>query len=78
MSENNKFDSSKLSTELLRSFRAQGLTYGEVGCVLSAAQLLLQRIGEMELYHLPIADGIEDCFNPDSVKLTATFANRSV
>ena len=47
---------------ILQSFRSQGMSYGEAISVLDCARRALERVGDLELSYLPIADGITEYF----------------
>ena len=51
--------------DILNRLREQRFSYGEAGIALNFAQTLLQKAAEIELSHLPIANGIQAKFNSD-------------
>jgi len=50
---------------ILHSFRSQGMSYGEGIRVLDCARTALECIGDLELSHLPIADGISEYYTSE-------------
>jgi len=65
----------EIAADILRQFRARGLSYGEARFALTCAQAMLQKAEQCETNQLLIADGIEARFNPDRLVLTTKIAD---